>query len=270
MKVLISLILLFGMVSASYAATPVLSLEKTMQKQNLINKKNALAEKRAAIEARKKANQDRLAALRAQKNQPKTNTQNIAKTTTVQTTTATQTTKVVSTAASTTVSTPASQTSIAWVDMTRVRTTWLSWYNSGRAAKWLGAYSYDSRLDGTAHDWNIVFAGSRGTNFHERSPGDGYYNYNVINKWFQARGINPPVVWWVNHSENVSWGTYSCSSSDCTDELISAIQSSYTFFINSPVHAKSVFQPNFTKIGFDIIVVPNERRYYITVHFMTK
>ncbi len=135
MKVLISLILLFSMVSASYAATPVLSLEKQMQKQNLINKKNALAEKRAAIGARKKANQDRLAALRAQKNQPKVSTQSVAKTTTVQTTTVTQTTKVVSTAASTNVSTPASQTSITGVDMTRVRSTWLSWYNAGRIAK---------------------------------------------------------------------------------------------------------------------------------------
>lgn len=166
--------------------------------------------------------------------------------------------------------TPPLQQSIPWVDIARVRSTWISWYNDGRIARWLGTYIYDSRLDSTAHDWNIVFAGSRGTNFHERSPGDGYYNYPVINKWFQDRGINPPVVAWVNHSENVSYGYYACAKADCTDDLINAIRSSYIFFINSAVHSKSVYQPNFTKIGLDIIVVPSENRYYVTVHYMTK
>lgn len=271
MKLILVIILIFGMVSAGYAATPVLSLEGQMQKQARINKKNAITEKRAAIESKKKANQDRLAVLRIQKNQPKTSTQSTTKTTTeIHITTPTQTTNTLSIATSTSVSNPTSQTSVAGVDMNRVRDTWLSWYNSGRASKWLGVYGYDSSLDSTAHDWNLIFAESRGTNYHERAPGDGYYNYPIINKWFQDRWVNPPVISWVNHSENVSYGYYACSKSDCTDDLINAIRSSYIFFINSAVHAKSVYQPNFTKIGLDVIVVPNERRYYVTVHYMTR
>ena len=277
MKAIIALILVFGIFTTSYAAVPVLSLEKQMQKQNLINKKNAIAEKHAAIEAKKKANQSRLAVLRNQKYQPKTIIQSkptkeiISKTVIVAPTTITQP-PTINTPVSQppTINTPISQAPIANVDMTRVRSTWLSWYNTGRAAKWLGAYSYDSRLDSTAHGWNMVFAWSRWTILHERSPWDGYYNYPIINKWFQDRGVNPPLIAGVNHSENVSYWYYACSKSDCTDDLINAIRSSYIFFINSAVHSRSVYQPNFTKIGFDVIVAPNERRYYVTVHYMTR
>lgn len=275
MKVLISLILLFGIFSVSYAAVPVLSLEKQMQRQTLVNKKNTLAEKRAAIEARKKANQEKLAILQVQNKQPKaisppqvTSTKLLTISPSISTVQQPKTQTIV--ASNTTISTSRSQSHINNVDMTRVRSTWLSWYNAGRVAKWLGVYSYDNRLDSTAHDWNIVFAESRGTNYHERTKGDGYYNYPIINRWFQDRGVNPPVISGVNHSENVSYGYYNCSKSDCTDDFISAIHSSYVFFVNSSVHAKSVYQPNFTKIGFDIIVVPNERRYYVTVHYITQ
>jgi hypothetical protein len=136
MKLILVIILIFGMVSAGYAATPVLSLEGQMQKQARINKKNAITEKRAAIESKKKANQDRLAVLRIQKNQPKTSTQSTTKTTTeIHITTTTQIAKTLSIATSTSVSNPTSQTSVAGVDMNRVRDTWLSWYNSGRASK---------------------------------------------------------------------------------------------------------------------------------------
>lgn len=78
MKILLSLILLLSYTTVIHAATPVLSLEKQMQRQNLINKKNAIAEKQAQLLAKKKANQDRLIALKYQKYKPKTTTQVIA------------------------------------------------------------------------------------------------------------------------------------------------------------------------------------------------
>ena len=34
-------------------------------------------------------------------------------------------------------------------------------------------------------------------------------------------------------------------------------------------HYRSIVQPVFTKIGLDIIVVPEEYRYYLTVHYIT-
>ena len=53
----------------------------------------------------------------------------------------------------------ANVTPIANVDMNRVRDTWLSWYNGTRSSLGLAPYTYDSRLDTTAHDWNFIFAG---------------------------------------------------------------------------------------------------------------
>ncbi len=166
-------------------------------------------------------------------------------------------------------------TAINWVDMNRVRSTWLSYYNATRSSLWLSPYSYDSRLDATAHSWNIEFAKWRWQNHHRRSPGDSYYSYNTITDWFRLRGVEGKVVWWATTTENVWYGTYSCNSSDCTDELINSIRWTYDFFISEKwkaydAHYRSVVQPNFTKIGLDIIVVPGERRYYLTVHYITE
>ena len=136
MKAIISLILVLGICTTSYAAVPVLSLEKQMQRQNIINKKNAIAEKRAAIETKKKANQNRLAVLHNEKNQPKTIIQSkptqeiVPKTVIVAPTTITQ-----PTTSNTAINTLTSQTPIANVDMSRVRSNWLSWYDSSRASK---------------------------------------------------------------------------------------------------------------------------------------
>lgn len=266
MKALISLILVSSLVLPMHAATLTPSLSTQMVRQEAVNKRNSFAEKRQVAQSRKIAIEQRRASIQAQRDQAKTTSQSMSSAPTI------VSQPIRTTPPSITPPRVASSTAtpISGVDMTRVRSTWLGWYNDIRASRWLWAYSHDTRLDSTAHDWNTVFAGSRGTNYHERNPGDGYYNYPVINKWFQDRGVNPPVIARVNHSENVSYGYYSCSDSDCTDELISAIRSSYTFFINSSVHAKSVFQPNFTKIGLDVIVVPSERRYYVTVHYMTR
>lgn len=273
MKILICIILC-SFASTSYASSIVPNLMVQMKKQENVDKEKTILQKKMAIQKKKEENAQKLAVL-------KVNKQNKVAVSKVQSTpvstpkqvTVAQVTNIVPKTIVVSNSTyiPSSQSAIRNIDMNRVRTTWLSWYNAGRIAKWLGTYSYDSRLDSTAHDWNTVFAASRWSNFHERHNGDGYYNYPIINQWFIDRGINAPIVGGVNNSENVSWWTYyPCSQSDCTDEFLEAIKSSYIFFINSPVHAKSVYQPNFTKIGFDIIFVPNENHYYITVHYMTK
>jgi|GEM_PF-6957476 len=42
--------------------------------------------------------------------------------------------------------------------MQKVYTTWIGWYNETRTELGLNSYTYDTRLNTTAHDWNIVFA----------------------------------------------------------------------------------------------------------------
>ncbi len=167
------------------------------------------------------------------------------------------------------------QESIPWVDMNRVRSTWLSWYNDTRSSLGLGLYSYDSRLDVTAHAWNIEFAALKWQNHHRRHPGDRYYDFDVIDSWFKARGIDPVVINHAKHVENVGYGYYSCSQSDCTDALIKSIESTYRFFMSErgksyDAHYRSIIQSNFSRIGLDIITVPEDHRYYITIHYITE
>lgn len=277
MKTIITILVLFSFAATTQAATLVPSLQFQMTRQTQVNKKNAVLERKRAIEERKTANRARLAALRYKNSLPKRQSVQIAssqiKSTvsapspalTIKPPTITQVPKpVVYTPAYTVANT------VANVDMNRVRDTWLSWYNATRSAKWLSPYSYDASLDRSAHDWNIVFAGSRGTIYHERSPGDGFYNFSVIDQWFRDRWVNPPIIHGVKHSENVSYAWYRCNQSECTDELISALRGSYNFFMNSSSHYPSIVQPNFTKIGIDVIANPSQNRSYITVHYMTE
>ena len=162
------------------------------------------------------------------------------------------------------------QSNIPNVDMERVRSTWIGWYNNTRSNLWLTPYSYNSRLDQTAADWNSIFAAGKWQNHHTRTAGDGYYNFNKIDEWFKNRGVDPIATHGVKHSENVGYGSYSCNQSDCTDELIESIRTTYRFFMNSRTHYPSLVQPHFTKIGMNIITVPSEGRYYLTVHYITQ
>ena len=87
--------------------------------------------------------------------------------------------------------------------------------------------------------------------------------------------MNPKVINRAKNTENVGYGYYSCNESDCTDELITSIRSTYDFFMSEKgksydAHYRSIVQPYFTKIGMDIIVVPSERRYYMTIHYITE
>lgn len=161
------------------------------------------------------------------------------------------------------------------IDTARVRTEWFRWYNTTRSDLGLSPYSYDSRLDKTAQEWNIEFAKGKWQNHHRRNPGDRYYDFAVIDDWFIARGIDPIVIDRSKHTENVGYGYYSCSTTDCTDKLIQSIRSTYDFFMSEKgrsydAHYQSIINPYFTKMGFDIIIIPSEKRYYITIHYITQ
>lgn len=166
-------------------------------------------------------------------------------------------------------------TQVTNVDMSIVRATWLSWYNDYRSSLKLWNYSYDSRLDSTAHDWNIIFMNGRGENHHRRNPNDSYYDFPVIDSWFKNKWINPVVINRSKHTENVWYWYYNCGDSDCTNELIASIRTTWDFFMSEKgksydAHYRSIINPYFTKVGMDIIVVPSERRYYLTMHFITE
>ena len=57
--------------------------------------------------------------------------------------------------------------------------------------------------------------------------------------------------------------------------MIRSIRTTFDFFMSEKgkaydAHYRSIVQPNFSRIGLDIIVVPTEKRYYMTVHYITE
>lgn len=163
------------------------------------------------------------------------------------------------------------------IDINRVKTTWLSWYNDVRKDLWRKAYSYNSKLEKTAIEWSKL-ANSRNEITHKRNSSDSYYDYSKINTWFKDRGVVCKNIYRVTHSENIGWGTFSCSDSDCTDELINWIKSSFDFYMSEKdkdykAHYLSITNNYFTQIGLwiDIEESWNSRyKYYLTVHYCTE
>ncbi len=271
MKLFIAIILLgfMSIIESTFALTTLKpSLTNQMKYQEEIAKKNAIQEK-------KYNNMMRLAEIRKKKNIMVTKVSpSIAKISVASSTIPTSNQAPIIKQNTTQIISNSLPSSIPGVDMTRVAESWFGLYNNYRSSLGLNSYSHDTRLDSSAHDWNMIFSASRWKNHHTRNSNDGYYNFSVIDKWFAARGINPKPVNGAKHTENVWYWYYSCNETDCTDELIASIQSTFNFFMSEKgksydAHYRSIINPYFTKMGFDIIVIPSEKSYYITVHYAT-
>ena len=127
MKAFISLILVFSLVLPIHAATLTPSLSTQMVRQEAVNKRNSFAEKRQAAQSRKIAIEQRRASIQAQREQSKTTSQSMSSAPTI----VSQPIPTVTPprVASSTV------TPVSGVDMSRVRSTWLGWYNTTRATR---------------------------------------------------------------------------------------------------------------------------------------
>jgi len=160
------------------------------------------------------------------------------------------------------------------VDMAKVRETWLSWYNTARAQNGLSAYAYDESLNATASNWSF-YSKKKGTIDHKRAGQKSYYDYKKVGQWFASKGITfSRGTGRSDYVENIGWDYYSCSKSDCTDELITAIKHTYNFFMGEKgkkyrAHYESIMNKGYKKIGMGIAVDPVKKRYYLTVHYGT-
>ncbi|MDP3975317.1 MAG: S-layer homology domain-containing protein [bacterium] len=168
--------------------------------------------------------------------------------------------------------TPPIQTSIPNIDLSRVRQTWLDWLNGARADQSLAPYSYDDRLHQTALTWSQLSA-EKGEMSHQRNPGDSYYDYSKIEQWFKDQGLTFKNVNRVTFTENIGWGTYRCSESDCTDKLIEAIRITFDFYMAEKnkeykPHYNSIMNQYFQLIGLGIVA--RNGKYFLTVHYATE
>lgn len=163
------------------------------------------------------------------------------------------------------------------IDISKVKSTWMWWYNDVRGDLWKKAYLYDYTLEKTAKEWSEL-AKNRWEITHKRNTWDDYYDYSKITSWFKDRWVVCKNIYWVTHTENIGYWTFSCNDSECTDELISWIKSTFDFYMwekykDYQAHYNSIINSYFTKMWLWIEL--EERRewsykYYLTVHYCTE
>lgn len=166
---------------------------------------------------------------------------------------------------------------LANIDLSKVKETWLGWYNSVRADLLRESYSYNSTLEQTALEWSET-SKQRWDITHKRNKWDVYYDYAKITSWFKDRWVVCKNVNRITHTENIWWGMYWCSDSDCTEELIWAIRSTFDFYMSEKnksykPHYESIVNPyfNIMWLGISIEDLWNSTyKYYLTVHFCTE
>jgi uncharacterized protein YkwD len=161
---------------------------------------------------------------------------------------------------------------ISKVDMQKVRVAWLAWNNSEREKLSLHAYKYNNALNRTAYLWS-KYSQDKGEMSHKREGQTEYYDYDLILQWFQNLGVDFVNVNRVTFTENIGWGPYSCSESDCTQKLIDNIRSTFDFYMAEKdkeykPHYNSLMNKYFNVIGLGISV--GNGKYYLTVHYGTE
>jgi len=158
------------------------------------------------------------------------------------------------------------------VDMERVRETWLSWTNQARVSGGLAPYVYNEQLDRTAYTWSVA-SREKGFMDHKRPGTSAYYDYYAIQAWFEDLGLSFENWGGVTFTENIGHGPYSCHDTECTDELINAIEYTFDYYMSEAgssyrPHYNSIMNSSFQEIGFGIVLTDSE--YYFTVHYATK
>jgi len=160
------------------------------------------------------------------------------------------------------------------IDMNKVRNTWLNWTNTERSNLNLHKYTRNDQLERTATAWAET-AEKRGYIDHKREGQSAYYDYNLINEWFQNQGLEFENIHRVTFTENINWGPYKCDQADCTDYLIEEIRYGFDFYMSEKEqeyrpHYNSVMNGYFNEIGLGIAIDEQAEKFYMAVHYGTK
>lgn len=168
---------------------------------------------------------------------------------------------------------PSQDEAIAGVDLSEVRRVWLEWTNAERKAAGLMPLSENPQLNRTAAIWSKT-SRDRGEMSHKRDGQTSYYDYPLITKWFAGLGLTFRNVNRMTYSESIGYGPYSCDAADCTQQLISALRTTFDFYMkekgkSSRPHYNAIVNSRFRLQGMGVAVDPASKRYYVTTHYGT-
>lgn len=155
------------------------------------------------------------------------------------------------------------QNEVIWnVDWDRVKQEWLAWHNYEREQKWLTPYTYNETMNFTALNWAQQIANEQRKTWstHARKSWDWYRNTESIRDRFASLWVKV-----VSFSESNAYGYYSCSKSDCTQEMIDAMKKCFTRTYLNSWHYPAVISKTYDQIWF--WVAKNWNYIWITTHY---
>lgn len=160
------------------------------------------------------------------------------------------------------------------VNSTKIREMLLMWHNQERILCGASPYAYHSDLEKSAQiRADNLRAEERTSNTHTRNSGDGYYNYASITNWFANLNIKFPSAGGgkASFSESVGRGYYNCTSSDCTEQLITALKTTRDFFMSEKSrngeHYRAITMGHFKQMGIGVSIDTEKKRYYLVIHY---
>ncbi len=159
------------------------------------------------------------------------------------------------------------------IDMAQVRDAWLGWVNQARSGLGRDPYAYHDALNHSATRWSEENeASGTGKMTHQRPGTNGYYDYYGIKEWFTALGVEFAAGSGTVYSENIGWGPYSCSETDCTEKIKAAAKLIFDAFMaekgtSYTAHYDTVVSPDFKITGLGIAVDETLKRFYLTTHY---
>ena len=151
------------------------------------------------------------------------------------------------------------------IDFQKVRNAWLEWHNDKRSEYDVDPLVLHEVLNYSSNTWS-KYNQSIGQMTHQRTDG------MTTSEWFADLGIGFQLLQGYVFAENVAVGDYSCDETDCTDEMIAALDQIYDAFIaqegaESASHFNNIIESDFKQLGLGLAIDESANQVYATVHF---
>jgi len=144
-------------------------------------------------------------------------------------------------------------------------------HNQERLIYWLSWYILDNNLNKTAKTRSDRLS-KLGKSTHQRTSKDWYYSYWNIKSRFENLWVGFEDVSWTLFTESIWRGYYKCNKTDCTQDLIKSIKSTFKFFMNEKYksrqpHYNWIVMDNFSNMWVWISIDKKTNRYFLVTHY---
>ena len=167
-----------------------------------------------------------------------------------------------------------------FVDGEILKQSWLWLYNTHRNNYNLPNYIYDDRLEQTALEWSAISL-DRWYISHERTLWDGWYNYPIIEQWFQDRWVTCAPTGRTTSVENTWYHAYYCpDGGDCTQKASDAMKQIFDIYAAEKwlpypnnAHYKTIVSPHLQYLWLWLSFKDEWNGWiqmYVTTHFCTE